>query len=143
MLNTSISRRTDGAGSIRRARLQMRAFAIGMAVVSNAVVLAVARIVNGEFPVADDQTIGFAQVIFVTIVVGLIAWGLLEFLERVSSRAATIWLAVAIIFFLLSLIGPFASGDNTSSKIVLALMHLGAFTTIVPMMGRSAMLRCD
>jgi hypothetical protein len=121
----------------------MRALAIGMAVVANAAVLAVARIVNGEFPVADDQTIGFAQVILVTIVAGLIAWGLLELLERASSRAATIWLAIAVVFFLLSLIGPLASGDNTSSKIVLALMHLGAFAAIVPTMWRSAMLRCD
>lgn len=143
MINTSISQRTDGAGAVRRARLQMRALAVGMAVVANAVVLTVARIVNGEFPVADDQKIAFAQVIFVTIVVGLIAWGLLELLERVSPRAATIWLAVAVVCFLVSLIGPFTSGENTSSTIVLALMHLGAFTTIVPMMWRSAMLRCD
>jgi hypothetical protein len=143
MLNTSLSQRADSVGAVRRARLQMRALAIGMAVVANTVVLAVARIVNGEFPVADDQSIAFVQVIFVTIVVGLFAWGLLELLERVTPRAATIWIAVAIVFFLLSLIGPFASGDNTFSKIVLALIHLGAFIAIVPTMWRSATLQCD
>ena len=52
MMNTSMSQRADGAGAVRRARLQMRALAIGMAIVANAVVLAVARLVNGEFPVA-------------------------------------------------------------------------------------------
>ena len=53
------------------------------------------------------------------------------------------WLAVATIFFLLSLIGPLVQGANTSSKVVLALMHLGAFSTIVPAMLRSAMVRRD
>jgi hypothetical protein len=129
----------------RRVLWQMRALAIAMAVIANVVILTVARVVNGEFPVAtvgdDEQSIEFSQVIVVTILVGLAAWGLLVLLERTTSRAVTIWLAIATAFFLISLLGPFTSGENTSSKVVLALMHLGAFTTIAPMMWRSATLR--
>jgi hypothetical protein len=98
--------------------------------------------VNGEFPLAtvgsDDQTIGFAQVIVVTLLVGGIAWGLLALLERMTSRAAAIWTAIAIIVFVLSLLGPLGSGLDTSSKIVLACMHVGSAAPIIPLMRRSA-----
>lgn len=119
----------------------MRAMAIVDAIIVNVLILVVARVATGDFPVAtvgdDDQTIGFAQVILVTALVGLVAWAILALLERVTARAAMIWTAVAVAVLLLSMLGPLGSGVDTSSKIALALMHVGAAATIIPLMLRS------
>jgi hypothetical protein len=141
-MSTSISqipRRIDAA---LKAPWQIRAMAIVDAVILNVVILLAARVITGDWPVAtvgdDEQTIGFAPVILVTVLAGLIAWGLLALLERMTSRAATIWTAIAVVVLLLSLFGSIGSGVGTSSKVVLTLMHLGAAATIVPLMRRSA-----
>lgn len=102
--------------------------------------------VNEEFPQAtvgsDDQTIGFAQVIVVTGLVGLVAWGVLALLQRMtSSRAKVIWTAFAVIVFVLSLLGSLGSGVDASSKVVQTCMHVGAAATIIPLMRRSASIR--
>jgi hypothetical protein len=144
---SSISQKSRNSGQREAAwhTGQMRPLAIAMALIVNIIILAVGRIVTGDLPVAkmgdDVQTIGLMPVIWMTLIIGLVAWGLLVLLERTIARAATIWLGVATVFFVISLIGPLVQGDNTSSKIVLALMHVGAFIMIVPAMWRSAVSR--
>lgn len=136
--NITPSRRDEHS---TRPAWQTRALAVVAAIVVNVVILAVGRLITGDYPVAttggDDQSIGFAMVIFVTAIAGLVAWGLLVLLERSTSRAATIWTAIAIIVFVLSLFGPIA-GDGTASKVVLACLHVGAAATIIPLMRSSA-----
>lgn len=121
---------------------QVRAMAIVDAIVLNIVILIAGRFIIADWPVAtvgdDDQTIGFVPVILVTLVVGLVAWGLLTLLDRITANARTVWTAIAVIVLLVSLLGPLGSGVGTSSKIVLALMHVGAAVTIIPLMRRSA-----
>jgi hypothetical protein len=120
---------------------QMREVAIVAAIVVNVIILVVGRLVNGEFPVAttgsDERAVGFGQVIIMTGVTGLIAWGLLAVLERITSHAKTIWTVIAVIAFLLSILGPIDGGVDTASKVVLALMHVGAAATIIPLMRRT------
>jgi hypothetical protein len=124
---------------------QIREMAIVAAIVVNVIILVVGRLVTGEFPVAttgeDDRTVGFGQVILMTGVSGLIAWGLLAVLERTTSRAKTIWTVIAVIAFLLSIVGPLDGGVDAVSKVVLALMHVGAAATIIPLMRRTVATR--
>ena len=141
-LTTRISGAFDAA---RRPAWHVRAMAIVAAIVANVVILIVGRAVVGEFPRAtvgdDEQTIGVAPVIVVTALAGLVAWGLLALLERTTSRATAIWTAIAVIVLVLSMLGPLDSGVNTSSKVVLACLHLGAAATIIPLMRRSVVRR--
>jgi len=117
---------------------QRRALAIVAALVVNAVLLFAGRLVIGESPVAtvdgDEQTIGIALVAIVTTLVGLVAWGLLAVLERTTSRPALIWTAIAFIVLAVSMLGPIDGAVDTESAIVLALLHIGAAATIIPMM---------
>ncbi|HEX5164507.1 MAG TPA: DUF6069 family protein [Thermomicrobiales bacterium] len=121
---------------------QTRAIAVVAAIVVNAIILAAGRLINGDFPIAtvgnDQQTIGFAQVIVVTLLVGLIAWGMLAALERTTVRARTIWTTIAVAIFAISLLGPLGSGDTTSSIVVLTCLHVGAAATIIPLMRKTA-----
>ena len=124
---------------------QIREMAIVAAIVVNVIILVVGRLAIGEFPVATagegERTVGFGQVILMTGMSGLIAWGLLAILERTTSRAKTIWTAIAVIAFLLSIVGPIDGGVDTASKIVLVLMHVGAAATIIPLMRRTVATR--
>jgi hypothetical protein len=135
---TQLPGRIDAA---LKAPWQMRAMAVVDAVILNVVILTIARVVTGDFPVAtaggDDRTIGYAQVILVTALAGLAAWGLLALLERVVSRRKVIWMAIAVGALALSLLGPLGSGADTASKLVLAVLHIGAAATIIPLMRRS------
>lgn len=144
-MSTSISNIPKRIDSALKSPWQIRAMAVVDAVIVNVIILIIGRLVIGEFPSAtvgdDDQTIGFALVILVTLLAGLVAWGLLALLERTTSRAKTVWTVIAVIVFLLSLTGPLGSGVNTSSKVILALMHTGAAATIIPLMRRSVFPR--
>ena len=140
-MSTSISQVPSRIDAALDAPWKVRAMAIVDAIVLNVVILLGARLVTGDWPVAtigdDGQTIGVASVIVVTLVAGLVAWGLLALLERVTASAKTVWTAVAVTVFLLSLLGPIGSGEGMSSKIVLLLMHVGAAATVIPLMRRS------
>jgi hypothetical protein len=141
-MSTSISRFPGRIDAALIAPWKARAMAIVDAIALNVVILAIARLVTGDWPVAtvdgDAQTIGLVPVILVTLIAGLVAWGVLALLERMTANARTVWTAIAVAVFLLSLLGPLGGGVGTSSTIVLALMHIGAAATIIPLMRRSA-----
>ena len=105
-MSTSISQVPSRIDAALDAPWKVRAMAIVDAIVLNVVILLGARLVTGDWPVAtigdDERTIGFAPVIVVTLVAGLVAWGLLALLERVTASAKTVWTAVAVAVFLLS-----------------------------------------
>jgi hypothetical protein len=140
-MNATIDHRHRTIETATGSTLQTRAVAVIAAIVVTSIILAVGRLITGEFPVAavngDEQTIGFAQVIVVTLAVGLVSWGLLALLEKASARARTIWTTIAVVIFTISLLGPLGSGDTTSSVIVLACLHVGAAATIIPMMRKT------
>lgn len=140
-MSTTISQIPARIDATLTAPWQVRALAIVDAIVLNVVILIAGRTVTGDWPVAtvngDEQEIGIVSVIAITALAGLAAWGLLALLERVTSKAKTVWTAIAVVVFLLSLLGPLGSGVGTSSTIVLALMHAGAAATIIPLMRRS------
>jgi hypothetical protein len=146
-MSTSITQFPGRIDAALNAPWKMRAMAIVDAIVLNVIFLLAGRLVTGDWPVAtvgdDDQSIGVVAVILVTALVGLVAWGLLALLERMTGNAKSIWTAIAVVVLLLSLLGPFGSGVGTSSKIVLALMHLGAAMTIIPLMRRSVATHGD
>jgi hypothetical protein len=141
-VNMSIKQNVVRIDAPRLSARQMRALGIAAATVANVVILTIGRAVAGEFPNVtqggNDQTVGFAQVVVVTALAGLVAWGLLALLQRWTSRATAIWTAIAVVAFAVSLLGPLGSGVGASSKVVLACMHVAAAATLFPLMRRSA-----
>jgi hypothetical protein len=142
MNTTSIHHQTRQYEGATRPIWHLRTLAVAAALVVNALILAIGRLVSGKLPAAtvgsDDQTIGFGLVIVVTALMGLVAWGLLALLERTTSPATTIWTTIAIVVTVASMYGPFGSGVDTASKLILACLHAGPAVVIIPLMRKSA-----
>jgi hypothetical protein len=84
------------------------------------------------------QAVGPGTVAIVTSLAGLAAWGLLALLERVTERAATIWITAACIALVFSLAGPLTGGVTTGAKLALACMHLATAAVLIPVLRRSS-----
>jgi len=144
-MNTSIEQFSGQIGTARWSAWKIRAMAILVAILANVIILTVARLMNGEFPIVDTgggyQTTGFAQVIVVTMMAGLAAWGLLALLEQWTSRAKAIWMAISVFLFVISLLGPLGTGVNATSTAVLVCMHVSTAATIIPLIRRSTSTR--
>jgi hypothetical protein len=87
---------------------------------------------------SESVPVGPVAVVVSTLLAGLAGWGLLAVLERFTSKPARAWTVIALAVLLLSLIGPFGSGVGTTSKLVLASMHLVAGAVLIPVLARSA-----
>jgi hypothetical protein len=141
-VNSMTKPRSALANATHRPIWQLLIIAVVAALVVNVIILAIARVINGGYPVVtlggNDQTIGFAQVIVVTLLVGTAASSLLMRMQLWMPRSAkTAWTTIALVVFALSLLGPLSSGIDTASKISLVCLHIGAAATIIPLM-RSA-----
>ncbi len=69
----------------------------------------------------------------------LIAWGLIALLERLTARAARLWLALAPLLLLVSLAMPLSgSGVSTANRAILVLMHLGVGGLLIPAFYRTS-----
>ncbi|GAA3246117.1 DUF6069 family protein [Dactylosporangium siamense] len=104
----------------------VRPLSIVAAAVLALIVWFIARQVAGDLVVksgGSTQTVGVASVILSVVVVGLLGWGLLALLERITAKGRTIWTVIAVIFLLLSLLAPLG-GLDTGTKVSLALLHL-------------------
>ena len=62
--------------------------------------------------------------------------GLLVALEKISSRATTIWTAVSIAALVISLSFPLVAGTTISAKASLALMHVAVATILIAALRR-------
>ena len=114
-----------------------RALSVGGAVIAAVAVWILAVPLVGlhliiRFGNGSPQTIGVDLVVGASLIASLLGWGLLAMLERRSSRARTIWTAVAIAVLLVSLSLPLSAGTTASTKAVLAVMHVAAAAVLIP-----------
>ncbi len=84
-----------------------------------------------RFGNADAQNVGFGLVVIASLVGSLAGLGLLVVLEKVISRAVTVWTAVAVVVLLASLSLPLVAGTTTSAKGARALMHIAVASVLI------------
>jgi predicted permease len=94
-----------------------------------------------RFGNSAPENVGIGFVIGASLVGSLLGWGLLAMLERHTARARTIWTGVAAVLGLMSLSLPLSAGTTTSTRIVLALMHLAVAAVLIPTLRQSAPAR--
>ncbi|MDF5755596.1 DUF6069 family protein [Spongiactinospora sp. TRM90649] len=84
---------------------------------------------------AAPQVIEPGLVIGFALLMGMLGWGLLVVLQRVSTRGTTIWTVIASVFFVLSLAGPLGA-VNGAAIITLACMHVVVAATLIGLLPR-------
>jgi len=68
------------------------------------------------------STVGPVAVVAVALAAGLVGWGLLALLERVTTRAGRLWAVIAVVVLLVSFAGPLGA-TTIQAKGALAAMH--------------------
>lgn len=131
----------SGAGR-GRSRLGLRALAVVGATLAALAVWLVAVPVAGVdlaagFGDGPPDEIGARGVVVTALGAGLAGWALLEVLERVVRRPRTVWVAVALIVLLVSLIGPLAGAVSTAATVTLVVLHLAVAAVLVPILART------
>ena len=96
---------------------------------------------NFRFSAGHIQTIAVGQVIGVTVAATLLGWLLLALLERRASRAALIWITIALAALAASLTLPLAVATTTSAVAGLVIMHLTVGAAVIPAMAHTARTR--
>jgi len=84
-----------------------------------------------RFGNGDAQNVGIGLVVIASLIGSSAGLGLLIALEKISSRAITIWTAVSIAALLISLSFPLVAGTTISAKVSLALMHVAVATILI------------
>ena len=104
----------------------VRPLAILSAAVLALIVYFIARAVAGDLVVksgGSEQTVSPVAVVITVVVAGLLGWGLLALLEKLTAKGRTVWTVIAVVFLVLSLLGPLG-GTDAGTKVSLALLHL-------------------
>ena len=132
----------DSTQAPATARTRARALTVLAAALAALAFWALARLVlDVELTVGAgtaSREVGVAAALGTALLAGALGWALLALLERVTSRARTVWTAVAFGVLLLSLGGPFTSGTGTVGTTVLVLLHLLVGTVLIVGLRRTA-----
>lgn len=79
------------------------------------------------------QPISAGWVAIVAGVASLLGWGVLALLERLTSRARTVWTVLAVVVFLVSLSGPWSGpGITVANRLLLMLIHVVVAGLLIP-----------
>jgi predicted permease len=132
----------DTALAIARVN-RTRALSVAGAAIAALAVWAVAVPLLGldllvRFGNGAPQAVGIDFVLGASLVASLFGWGLLAVLERRTSRARTIWTAVAIVVVLVSLSLPLSTGITMSTRAALGLMHVAVAAVLIPALRRGS-----
>jgi hypothetical protein len=91
---------------------------------------------GGSGPIRD---LAAGNVVFASALASLAGWALLAVLERVTTRARTIWTSIAVVVAVLSLGGPLtAAAVTTASRAVLAALHVVVAAVLIPLLARTS-----
>jgi hypothetical protein len=128
-----------------RARLLAVAGAVAAAVVVWLVAVPIfgVDLMGPEGPGATTlKPIILPAVVVMSLGSSLAGWALLAVLERITSRARTIWTVAAVAVLAVSYSAPlFGAGVPTASRITLAVMHTVVAAVLVPLLRRSSPTR--
>lgn len=68
----------------------------------------------------------------VTVVLGLVGWGVLALLERLSRHGTTVWTVLAVVVVAASMIPVVLVEATTATRLALVAVHLAVGAVLVP-----------
>jgi hypothetical protein len=123
---------TRSATAQRRIR---RAGAVVAATLVNGVLWGVSSAFGVDFWLSDPGGSGAVTLpiaLVATAVFGLLGWGSLAGLERLTGRAWGIWTGLAVGVTLLSIVPIFLEQATTGTRIALTVLHVAVAAVLVP-----------
>ena len=90
-----------------------------------------------RFGSGAPQNVGIDLIVGASLMASLLGWASLATLERLTSRARTIWTGAAVAVLLGSLSLPLIAGTTMATKVALALMHVIVAVVLIPALRRS------
>ncbi|WP_433734070.1 DUF6069 family protein [Nocardia sp. CA-129566] len=84
------------------------------------------------------QDVGLPIVVGSTLIVSLLASATRKWLDRLTDRASTVWIRLAVIVLLVSLAPMTYVEASGSAKATLALMHLAVAAVLIPLLARGS-----
>jgi len=106
-----------------------------IAAVINAIIWLIARALGVSFrvqpPGQTESTVNLLRVILITLVPILLGVGVYVLLHRVTRRPFLVFLVIALLIFVLSLLPPLSAADETGTQVALILMHIVATLAVL------------
>ncbi len=106
-----------------------------IAAVINAIIWLIARALGVSFrvqpPGQTESIVNLLAVILITIVPILLGVGVYVLLHRVTRRPFLVFLIIALVVFVLSLLPPLSAADETGTQVALILMHIVATLAVL------------
>ena len=121
-----------GRAAVRRRR---RALGIVLALVVTLAVWLVGHLAGADYWITDSQgTVRIDMLVTaqVTVVLGLVGWGVLALLERLGRHGTTVWTVLAVVVVAASMIPVVLVEATTATRLALVAVHLAVGAVLVP-----------
>ncbi|MEH1058050.1 DUF6069 family protein [Micromonospora sp. CPCC 206171] len=123
--------------------LRRRALGVGLTVLTCVVLWTVGAVAGVDYTVENPGqpafVVNLGPVILFSLGSALVGWAGLVLLERFAGRRATvIWITLAVLIALLSLVPVVATEATTGAKVMLGLMHLAVAAVLIAFLPRRA-----
>ncbi|WP_446214345.1 DUF6069 family protein [Micromonospora sp. IBSANI012] len=123
--------------------LRRRALGVAVTVLTCVVLWTVGAVAGVDYTVENPGqpafVVGVVPVIVFSLGSALVGWAGLVLLERFAGRRATVvWIALAVLIALLSLVPVVATEATTGAKVMLATMHLAVAAVLIAFLPRRA-----
>jgi hypothetical protein len=122
------------------ARRRRRALGIVATLVVTLAVWLLGHLAGADYWITDSQgTVRIDAVVTtqVTVVLGLVGWGVLATLERLTRYGGTIWTVLAAVVVVASMIPVFLVEATTATRVALVAVHLAVGAVLVPALVRA------
>ncbi|MFA1548117.1 DUF6069 family protein [Actinomadura chokoriensis] len=125
--------------SVRR----VRAAAVGAAVAANVALYLAASAAGTDFLLTDpgkteSHHLIVAEIAVFTLVFGLLGWGAMALLERLTRHARVVWSVLAAAVLVLSFVPIGLEQASTATRAMLTLIHIVVAVALLPLLRRPA-----
>ncbi|MEV4760966.1 DUF6069 family protein [Micromonospora sp. NPDC049559] len=134
------------ATTVTRTRRRRRARAVGVAVAASSLLYLGARALGTDFVLTDPgatepHPLILPEIAVFALVFGLLGWGSLALLERLTRHARTVWSVLAGTVLVASFIPVFIERATVDTRIMLCLIHVAVAAALLPMLRHRAPTR--
>ncbi|MEH0985103.1 DUF6069 family protein [Micromonospora sp. CPCC 205556] len=116
-----------------------RAIGVAGAVLACVLIWVIGAIAGVDYTVKNpgqpEMTVGIGPVVIFSLGAALVGWAALAVLERFLPRRATaVWIALAVVVALLSLLPLMGTEATTGAKLTLGAMHLAVAAVLISLL---------